>query len=388
MKRRHLSLCGLTLALLLAPGRHAAADAPVPGATRVAVAASPARPADTLPALPAAVPPAPAAPASAAAETAEAPGALTLPGPIDPAWTQALSSVTPDPAPPELVRNTHYIVSNEDRHDFFRTSLQNRGGVFIGVGSDQNYVMAGWARPELLVLMDFDQVVVNLHRVYRVLFLQANTPQEFADLWKIANEKQVVALIEAAHADQPTRSALYRAYRLSRYAVVRRLELVRSVYGQHGVRSFVDDIDQYRYLQGLFRQDRVLMLRGDLTKGGALSGVATAATAIGAKVRVLYLSNAERYFTYTDGFKKSMTALPMDDRSLVLRTRARINGTYEYIMQEGANFQSWLNDGKVGQAFQMTRFREPSPDGTTFVIRRLPAGRAPAQAPATDKRAG
>lgn len=368
-------------ALLLAPAAATRAEAPAPGRTAVAlVAEAPRAPSPVA---------APAAPVSApaAANPAASPSAAEAPsGPLDAAWTQAFSHMPQDPLPPELVRNTHYVVSNEDRHDVFRSQLIGRGGVFVGVGSDQNYVMAGWARPELLVLMDFDQVVVNLHRVYRLFFLQAKDVTEFMSLWAERNEKQVVALIEAAHPEPQVRAGLFQAYRIARYSVMRRLKFVHTVYAVHNVQSFVDDPEQFRFIQDLYKQNRVVILRGDLTKGGALTGIANAASSVGAKIRVLYLSNAERYFTYTDGFKKSMLALPMDDRSLVLRTRARLNGSYEYILQEGSNFQSWMRSGRVGQAIQLTRWREINPDGLTYTIHRLPVenpgqAKAPSEKP-------
>ena len=52
----------------------------------------------------------------------------------------------------------------------------------MGVGTDQNYLIAGWSRPEVLVLMDFDQVVVDLHRVYQLAFLHAESPEAFLRL--------------------------------------------------------------------------------------------------------------------------------------------------------------------------------------------------------------
>ena len=91
-----------------------------------------------------------------------------------------MHAVVEDPPPPELVRDTHYIVSNESRQDLFKDSIAAHGGALLGVGSDQNYLLAGWSRPELLILFDFDQVVVNVHRVYRAFFLNAATPRPSA----------------------------------------------------------------------------------------------------------------------------------------------------------------------------------------------------------------
>lgn len=298
-----------------------------------------------------------------------------------------------DPAPPALVRDQHYVISNESRHDLFRAVATNLGGVYIGVGSDQNYLLAGWARPELLILFDFDQVVVNLHRVYRVFFLNAATPEEFMALWELKNEARAESLINAEYTDPLRRAGVLRAYRTARYAVPRRFRGVLLTYKQHGVRSFLDDPEQYAYLVQLFRGGRVVMVRGDLTAGTCMSSIAAAVRNIGATVRVLYLSNAERYFAYNDAFRKSMLALPTDERSLVLRTRARRDGSYEYIMQEAENFRAWVGRRSIQLSFQYTHLREPAaaPTGhdrdpdkeeSLFTIRRLPPTPAePAKAP-------
>ena len=91
-------------------------------------------------------------------------------------------SLPRDPAPEEITRNQHYWISNEQRLDLFHDPIKDLGGVYVGVGSDQNYLHAGWAKTEVLVLMDFDQKIVDLHGVYRVAFLHASTKEQFTKL--------------------------------------------------------------------------------------------------------------------------------------------------------------------------------------------------------------
>lgn len=273
-----------------------------------------------------------AAPSLAAGPGGPEPGAL---------WQEAGAAVRPDPPPPELVRDTHYIISNENNHERFRAAVTDLGGVYIGVGSEQNYLIAGWARSEALVLMDFDQMVVDLHRVYRVLFLSAKDPAAFRRLWDRSREAEVLALLREAYPGAEGKGAV-RAYRRSRYAIPERLDKLIARYGAAGIPTFLDDAAQYEHLAGLFRAGRVLAVRGDLTVGGALRDVAALARRAGLPVRVVYLSNAERYFPYNDDFKRSLRELPMDERSLLLRTMARKNGAYDYFIQSGTAFQAWL----------------------------------------------
>mgnify|MGYP000193263526 CR=1 FL=1 len=206
------------------------------------------------------VPPSPQLLSPPAAPSVMPPSApSSAPSGLSAAWEQSFTAVSPDPRPPSIVRDTHYIVSNEDNHYVWRNNIENRGGVFIGVGTDQNYVMAGWARPELLVLMDFDQVVVDLHRVYRVLFLNSPTPQDFLDLWEERNVRRVEEMIDALQTDAATRAGMLRAYRTAHYSVPRRLRKIDAMYRPLGVRWFMNDLSQYRYLVELFRTGRVIV---------------------------------------------------------------------------------------------------------------------------------
>lgn len=299
--------------------------------------------------------------------------AETTSGPLPAAAQQALAQITPDPAPPELVRNTHYVVSNEDRHDLFRRSVENRGGVLIGVGTDQNYVLAGWAKPQLLILFDFDQVVVNVHRVYRAFFLNAKTPAELKNLWDPRHEAQAMAILLATYPDEKKRVDIVHAYRLARHAVMARFNKVLMVFKQHNISCFLNDQAQYDTVVALFRNERVVMTRGDLTAGGCMNSIANALTTIGMKVGILYLSNAERYFTYTPAFRKSLLALPVDEKAVVLRTRARLDGVYEYMSQDASVFRSWLERGKITIASQMSRLREADPQTPgAWVIKKVP----------------
>lgn len=297
--------------------------------------------------------------------------------PVNAAWTQVLNQIVSDPPPPHLVRGTHYVISNEDRHDLWKKTIDNLGGAYIGVGTDQNYVLAGWQKPELLVLFDFDQVVVNLHYVYRVFFIQANTPDEFRSLWETKNEATAMRLLAEAYPHPKQRAAIVEAYNMSRYSVLARFRKVAGIYQIHKIPWFMTDLDQYAHVSQLFRAGRVVMVRGDLTVGRSLQSIADALTSLGVKLKVLYLSNAERYWTYTEGFRKSVLALPYAEAALVFRTRARPNGVYMYVVQDAQNFQQWVSHPKVNTVYQVTHQLEADPNPGLFHIKKLPGPTVP-----------
>lgn len=302
--------------------------------------------------------PAPAlAPPESIALPAEEPAPAPEATPIAQDLAQDFRSITEDRPPTHIVRGIHYIVSNENRHYLYRAAVRESGGLFIGVGTDQNYLIAGWARPEVLVLMDFDQVVVDLHRVYKLAFLNADSPRAFLKMWSPTHMSKLHALIDQSDETPEVRRRMHRALNISRHRVERRLYALQYRYTRKHTPSFVTDAEQYAYVVGMFKNDRVFMLRGDLTANQTVNGLAQVARAHHLPVRVLYLSNAERYFPYNDDFRASMLNLPMDEHTLVLRTSDFHSGYYQYTAQGGANFQAWLRSDQTKSVERMLAYR-------------------------------
>ncbi len=277
----------------------------------------------------------------------ERPAETTTVSPIPADWAAVFDAMRPDPAPEKLIRNTHYFTSNENALDLFHAAIVDKGGVFIGLGAEQNYLMAGWARPQILVPFDFDKVIIDLHAVYRVAFLHARTPKEFIAFWAERNAKTTRQLIKEAHPEPARRKAVLKAFRLGREFVHKRLIRTKRMYRNRKAPTFLNDPEQYQFIVDLFKADRVYPICGDLTADIALRDVAEATRKAGLTVRVLYLSNAEQYFKYKSDFKENIYALPFDDRALVLRTVGMKtewspDGMYEYVIQGGDNFQAWL----------------------------------------------
>lgn len=270
--------------------------------------------------------------------------------PVPPGLARAFQAVAPDPLPKVLAADAHFVVSDEGAHWLFRDAVSDLGGALIGVGTDPNYLLAGWARSDLLVLLDFDQVVVDVHAVYRQVFLNSPDPAAFLEAWSAARRGDVEGWITAAHGDPRDRERVLRAFRMARNLVEWRLRSLRKAYRAQRVGTFLDDPAQYAHVRDLFRAGRVFAVRGDLTGRSAVRGVAKALSDAGMTVRVLYLSNAEKYFDFTKDYKANMRAIPFDDRSVVLRTAGgwdpeiAPDGLYTYLVQPAASFAAWMRD--------------------------------------------
>lgn len=256
--------------------------------------------------------------------------------------------VREDPVPTELCANAHFVTSDERAHHLFRRAIEDRGGAFLGVGTDQNYLMAAWARPELIIMMDFDPVVVDIHRIYRAFMLRASTPQEFVALWQDKARTEARAALAEATGDEKLLRRLEQT--LTRYApnVRRRLTWMHRHHSKLGVPTFLGDAAQYEFLRQAFTEGRILLVRGDLTGDATLTDIGAVLTRRGVPMRVLYLSNAEKYFDYTPQFRGNMLGLPMDDQTVVLRTSGvpgdewTGDGFYRYFVQSGPHFRAWL----------------------------------------------
>ncbi len=288
--------------------------------------------------------PAPTAPP----EPKPTPQVATALAPIPQALRRDLDGIAPDPAPPQVTRGRHYVTSNESQHHLLKRALTDLGGIQIGVGAEQNYVFAGWSRPEVLVLLDFDQWIVDLNRIYGMFFREAKTPEEFLAAWEFKKRKPTLEKIRARWPKRSDQLRLTKVYDYARADVEARLKKLAARFPGRGAPMFLNDAKQYDHVAKLWRTDRVLCIRGDLTKSSAVQGVARVAKAHGLQVGLLYLSNTQDYFDYEHGaFKTNMLALPYAERGVVLHTKPRDRDYYRYITQTGANYQAWLRSGKV-----------------------------------------
>lgn len=311
------------------------------------------------------------------AAAAPAPADPDLPPPIPRRFAQALATLASDPEPEHLAADVHFPTSNEEQHHLWRPAVTGLGGVFVGVGTDQNYLLAGWSRPEVLILMDFDQMVVDLHQAYFAIFKSAKTPQEFVAAWAWKRKKAGVELLEKEIADPVVRARVAKAFLEFRAAVELRLKHLIEVYRELKIPTFLDDPAQYQYLAALVKAGQVHAVRGDFRTGAALTDIGRWSTEMKLPVRAVYLSNAERYFQYTPAFRASVKALPFDDRSVVLRTVGlgsdKSVDPYFYVVQEGKNFQAWVQDTTIAAVTATYRRLEKQEVRFLYRVNGLPA---------------
>lgn len=294
---------------------------------------------------------------------------------------EAFASLHEDPETDELIRQTHYWVSNENAHDVWRPHIEALGGVQLGVGTDQLYLIAGWSRPEVLVPLDFDGAIRDLHYVYGALLQMAANRQEFLALW----DADAATAVEAAlrqHLGEAQATRSLRAWERSHARVSRRFGRIELRAQAARVPTFVTDDETYDFIRSLWQRGRVFPIRGDLTGDRAMLSVADAARAAGLSVRLMYFSNVEQYITYTPAFRRNILEMPADERSIVLRTRPMTSlgvpaegEDYHYNMQSTSNFQRWMREDDVldGRAL-LLRYRSRTRSEGLSLLERAPDG--------------
>lgn len=358
--------CMMVLACTHPPGPGASHDAAPQAPAAASEAPGDATPVAALPVLQA-VPvatPEPAAPP--VAEPTPAASAASD-GPLAEPLRAAFLAIREDPAPPELTRNSHYWISNEHSHHLWRERISGIGGAYLGVGSDQNYLLAAWARSNLLVLMDFDGAIGDLHRVYKVAFAAADTPEAFVALWGKTKEEELRTLVEAAYADPEEKKLATRALRVARQLVFSRLSRTRRDYQARGVPTFVTDQADYDHVRKLWADGRVFPIRGDLTGDTTLVDVAAALEKADLRLGVVYLSNAEQYFDYGPAFRRNMLKLPVLDNGMIVRTLGWrgpgfVEGeAYHYTIQPARKFAAWMRESRIVSLGRMLHHKTPSP---------------------------
>ncbi len=280
------------------------------------------------------------------------------------AWKTALSQVQPDPPPKQLAADAHFVISDERAHYTFYPATKGLGGVLLGVGTDPNYLIAGWMNAELVLVVDFDQVVADVHALYALAFGEAADSEAFVKLWSAKNIKEFSALIDKHAPDKAAQKRWVAAFKMSRGLIAERLAALKRTYREQKVPTFLSDPEQYKHVRSLVQQGRVWAWRGDLTADKTMAGVQKALADMGQQVKVFYITNAEAYFPYTKQARKNLRDLPYADDSVVLRTQGRPDKVddiadhhYSYYVQKGPDFVAWLQKASTTSAKTIGRSR-------------------------------
>lgn len=253
----------------------------------------------------------------------------------------------------------HYTTGDEWHAELWQPHIQDLGGGYMGVGSDQAYLYIGWARPEFAWLTDYDPLVVDLHAVYRAFFLEAETPDAFVKFFAPGQQTTALDRLEHHYAGNAKLKTYREVYNRNRGNIHYRLTLLGKSMRKAKVPCWLTDAATYTYVRTLVQQERVRPMVADLLADKGIQGVAASARKLGVTMRVVYLSNAEEYWPYGKQFRANLTSLPVDEKSRILRTLSSFskNHDYRYNVQPALLYQAWLQRPSLRGVRQMVKRR-------------------------------
>jgi hypothetical protein len=264
------------------------------------------------------------------------------------------------------------FMSNEDSALFVIPDLKTRtraGGVYIGVGSEQNFTYIAAIRPRFAFIIDIRRDNLLEHLMYKALFElsdnrvdfvsrlfsrkrpagldNASSVQALFDAYRAVevdaalyetNLRAVFDRLERAHgfplndADRLSVTQSMNAFRTAGpYSLKGFGDTTNPTYAQlmaatdlaGNVQSFLSSEENFRIVRELQQKNLVLPLVGDFAGSKAIVGMGRYLRDHGAIVNTFYVSNVERYLfeqgDHGKQFYANASTLPMDASSLFVR---------------------------------------------------------------------
>ncbi len=253
----------------------------------------------------------------------------------------------------------HYLAGDEWNMELFKPFIEGKGGAYVGVGSDQSYLLMTWQRPELVFQMDYDPWVVIVHSLYHRFFLAAKDKDDLISFWAATSKDRVTALLTKEVADEAKRKDMLQIWKIARGNIHARLKMLQRTMRKRNVPTFVTDDEHFQFVVDSIRAGRVRALSANLLDKAGMIGIGEITRKLGVPVRVLYLSNAETYWPYSKEFRANIRGLHHDATGVVLRTTGSwsINKDYRYYVQRIELFAAWLERSSLRKVHQMIRRR-------------------------------
>jgi hypothetical protein len=243
------------------------------------------------------------------------------------------------------------------------------GGVYLGVGPDQNLSYIASLRPRYSFIVDIRRQNMLEHFLFKALFHLARDRRDYLSLLlsrpvrgDIARRErygveELVSYFRQAEADPDLFDRTQRRVRefLTRGTRLRlsdqdfaTIEKVHRAFYQRGLaikydyvpvptlgellmerdlqgrrRNFLNNDADYRYLKQLHEQNRIIPVVGDFAGPHSLKELGRYLRERGESVSVFYTSNVEQYLLRSQNwqsFVRNAKTLPLDDRALFIRS--------------------------------------------------------------------
>jgi hypothetical protein len=274
--------------------------------------------------------------------------------------------------------DTDNLISNESSYLHVMPALEQggvTGGVYIGVGPDQNFSYIGRIRPASAFIIDIRRDNLLLHLLFKAIFAASRNRMEYLsvltgrpvpdrlDSWRDASIDKIIAYLDMT---EPASSAWNGADLERLHATIRAtgiqvsaadfatIDRFRRAFVQAGLGlqfqstgrpardyyptyrdllletdrrgrklCFLASEDDFQFVKGLEARDQVVPVVGNLSGPHALAAIGQEITRRGEKVSAFYVSNIENYLLRDGSFPRFMDnvkKLPRSDKSVIIRS--------------------------------------------------------------------
>ena len=274
--------------------------------------------------------------------------------------------------------DTDNLISNESSYLHVMPALEQggvSGGVYIGVGPDQNFSYIARIRPNSAFIIDIRRDNLLLHLLFKAIFAASRNRMEYLsiltgrpapdrlDTWRDASIEKIIAYLDMAEpasaawngadlerlhasikstgipvsaADFATIDRFRRAFvqsglglqfqstgRPARdyYPTYRDLLLETDRRGRK--LCYLASEDDFQFVKSLEARDGLVPVVGNLSGPRALAAIGQEIARRGEKVSAFYVSNIENYL-FRDGtfprFVDNVKKLPRSDKSVIIRS--------------------------------------------------------------------
>jgi hypothetical protein len=278
------------------------------------------------------------------------------------------------------------IITNEASYLHVASQLRKagvHGGVYVGVGPDQNFSYIALIKPSVALLADIRRDNLLEHLLFKSLFMQARNRLEYLCLllgkpvppdverWTERPIADILAYIGRTRTDSTAVAAARRARdaRIASFGVPldardhRMIERYHAEFVQSGLDtryssigrnnragypsfgelitaadrdgrqlSYLADEGAFQYVRDMQRRDRIIPVIANVAGDRAMAAIARYAAEQHLAVSAFYLSNVEQYLIERDqgfgAYVKNVRALPRDASSVIIRSYFRGYGTH------------------------------------------------------------
>jgi hypothetical protein len=268
------------------------------------------------------------------------------------------------------------LISNETSYQHVLIKMRElnvSGGVYLGVGPDQNFTYIARIRPRMAIIIDIRRDNLLQHLLFKALFARARNRVEYLCLfmgkpfpktkgWEQKSIKDIVDYMDTTPADPKlfektakeirtdiqkfglqlsqqdieTINKIHRAFFVdglgiryssyhrpprSIYPTYRDLLLEHDLSGQQN--NYFNSEDDFQYLKKMEADDLIVPVTGDLSGPQAIKAIGQYLRENKDRVSAFYVSNVEFYLQRQGTFDKwveNLKSLPIDEHSVIIRS--------------------------------------------------------------------